>query len=69
MFVDTTQHTFVKQAWLKLFDVNPRDETLGFFSNGKRHPASIGRRMGDSVTIQLNARVVIVPLLPRKLKT
>jgi hypothetical protein len=68
MFVDTTQHTFVKQAWLKLFDVNPRDETLGFFSNGKRHPASIGRRMGDSVTIQLNAARGHCPTITEKIE-
>ena len=53
--VNTRQNTFVKEAWLKLFDVNSRDQTLGFFSDGKRVSASIGRRMGDSVTIQLKA--------------
>jgi hypothetical protein len=54
MFMNTSEHTFVKEAWLKLFDINSRDETVGFL-DGKRSPASIGRRMGESVTIQLKA--------------
>lgn len=55
MFVNAREHTFVNEAWLKLFDIDSRDQTVGFFSNGKRSPSSMGRRMGDSVTIRLKA--------------
>jgi len=51
---------FVKEAWLKLFYVDMIDDTIGFFntaeeSNAKRSPASKGRRIGDNITMKLEA--------------
>ena len=53
-------HNFVKEAWLKLFDVDSKEETIGFFdtpveTDAKRNPSSYGRRVGDNITIQLEA--------------
>lgn len=60
MFTKKRHHNFVKEAWLKLFDVEWKDETIGLFdtaeeSNAKRPPASYGRRIGDKITMQLEA--------------
>jgi len=55
MFVNAREHTFVNEAWLKLFDIDSKDQTVGFFSNGNRSSSSMGRRMGNSVSIQLKA--------------
>ena len=60
MFTKKRHHDFVKEAWLKLFDVDSKDETIGLFdtaeeSNAKRSPASYGRRIGDKITMQLEA--------------
>src|SRR5438309_719656 len=57
---DKRHHNFVKEAWLKLFDVDMNDDTIGFFdtrveSNVKRSPASKGRRIGDNITMQVVA--------------
>jgi hypothetical protein len=38
-----------------LFDINSSDKTVGFFSDGKRDRASIGRGIGDNITILLKA--------------
>jgi hypothetical protein len=61
MFVNAREHTFVNEAWLKLFDIDSRDQTVGFFSNGKRPKSSVGRRMGDSISIQLKAACAHAP--------
>jgi hypothetical protein len=60
MFSNQRHQDFVKEAWLKLFDVNSKDETIGLFNtpeelNAKRASASYGRRIGDSITMQLEA--------------
>jgi len=60
MFTKKRHHNFVKEAWLKLFDVDSKNETIGFSdtaeeSNAKRSPASYGRRIGDNITMQLEA--------------
>lgn len=60
MFTKKRHHNFVKEAWLKLFDVDSKDETIGFFdtaeeSNAKRSPASYGGRIGHCITMQLEA--------------
>jgi hypothetical protein len=60
MFTNKRHHNFVKEAWLKLFDVDWKEETIGLFntleeSNAKRSAASFDRLIGDNITIELEA--------------
>ena len=53
-------HTFVKEACLKLFDVDSRDDTIGYFNTidetePNRLPGFYGRRVSDNITIQLES--------------
>jgi hypothetical protein len=57
---DERHHNFVKEAWLKLFDVDSKDDTIGFFdtpveTGAKRNPASYGRRIQDKIMMQLES--------------
>jgi hypothetical protein len=60
MSTDKRHHNFVKEAWLKLFDVDSKDDTIGLFdtsgeTDAKRSPATYGRRIDDNITMQLES--------------
>jgi hypothetical protein len=60
MVTNERHNTFVKEAFLKLFDIDSRDNTIGFFdtigeTNAKRFTASYGRRISDNIMIQLES--------------
>jgi hypothetical protein len=63
---DERDHNFVREAWLKLFDVDSKNDTIGFFdtpveTEARHKPTSYGRRIGDNITIQLEAARVRCP--------
>jgi hypothetical protein len=50
----------VKEAWLKLFDVDSKEDTIGFFdtpveTDAKRNPSSYSRRIQDKIIMRLEA--------------
>jgi hypothetical protein len=60
MFANKRNHDFVKEAWLKLFDVDWKDDTIGLFdtsgkTDAKRFPVAYGRRNNDNITINLES--------------
>jgi hypothetical protein len=57
---DERHHNFVREAWLKLFDVDSKDDTIGLFdtsgeTDAKRYPAAYGRLISDNITIKLES--------------
>jgi hypothetical protein len=58
MFDNKRHKYFVNEAWLKLFDHDRKNETIGFFgsgeeSNAKRIESSYGRRIDDKIVMKL----------------